>query len=186
MSAGCRLLQIRAKRLGGAAFLELAEAVVADARPAGARVIVNDRVDIARLSGADGVHVGQDDLEVTDVRRLLGPDAIVGLSTHTAEQIAMAIEQPISYLAIGPVFGTATKDTGYEPVGLDMVRRAVQQAGARGIPVVGIGGITRERAREVWAAGAASVAVITDLIAGDPAEAAGAWRRLAGEFDRDA
>ena len=131
-------------------------------------MIVNDRADIARLSGAAGVHVGQDDLTPAQVRAVVGPGAIVGLSTHTADQLDRAVREPIDYLAIGPVFGTDTKATGYDPIGIEAVRRA--SAAARGVPLVAIGGITRERARSVLDAGANSVAVITDLLKGrDPA-----------------
>lgn len=170
LAGGARLLQLRAKPLASGPLLELAAAVVARARAAGAAVIVNDRADLARLARADGVHVGQDDLPPAAVRGLLGADAVVGRSTHTPEQIARALDEPISYLAIGPVFDTATKVTGCAPVGLEGVARAAAAAHPRGIPVVAIGGITLDRAGEVLDAGAASVAVISDLIeGGDPA-----------------
>jgi thiamine-phosphate pyrophosphorylase len=132
---------------------------------------VNDRADIAALAGADGVHVGQDDLPPRHVRRVVGDRAIVGLSTHTLEQVDAALDAPISYLAIGPVFGTATKTTGYEPIGLERVGSAAQRARARGLPLVAIGGITLARAAFVVEAGAASVAVIGDLLAGGDPEA---------------
>ncbi len=169
LSGGARLLQLRAKDLGGAAFLALATAIVGDARESGGQVIINDRADIAALSGAAGVHVGQDDLSVDDVRRIVGAEAIVGLSTHTHAQVEDAIGLAISYVAIGPVFGTVTKATGYDAVGLQMVRNAHALASARGIPVVAIGGITLERVKSVWDAGAASAAVISDLLVDDPA-----------------
>jgi thiamine-phosphate pyrophosphorylase len=121
-------------------------------------------LDLARLSGAAGVHVGQDDLPPRAARQLLGAAAIVGYSTHTVVQIDAAASEPLTYLAIGPVFGTATKDTGYGAVGLDMVREAVKRS--REKPVVAIGGITLERAPAVIAAGASAVAVIGDLMAG--------------------
>ncbi|MGE0444894.1 MAG: thiamine phosphate synthase, partial [Vicinamibacterales bacterium] len=154
-------------------LLELVTAVLALARPAGATIIVNDRIDVARLAGADGVHVGQDDLPPAEARALLGPDAIVGFSTHTPEQIEAAVREPISYLAIGPVFGTATKATGYDAVGLERVRFAVEKArrlppSGGSLPVVAIGGITLENAPAVVAAGASQVAVIADLLVGDP------------------
>jgi thiamine-phosphate pyrophosphorylase len=167
LSGGARLLQLRAKALDGGPFLDLASSIVEAAHRAGAQVIINDRADIAVLSGADGVHVGQDDLSPADVRRIAG-DTIVGLSTHTPDQIAHALTAPISYLAIGPVFSTATKATGYEGIGLDAVRDASRRAGAAGLPVVAIGGITLDTAAAVIAAGARSVAIITDLLAGDP------------------
>ena len=142
----------------------------------GALLVVNDRADIARLSGADGVHVGQDDLDPAAVRAIVGRDLMVGISTHTPEQVAAALTAPVSYVAIGPVFQTSTKATGYDPIGLGRVRAAAGAARARGVPLVAIGGITLENAAAVLDAGAASVAVITDLLAtGDPAARVGQW-----------
>jgi thiamine-phosphate pyrophosphorylase len=173
LQGGARLLQIRAKHAGSGSLLDMCEQVVADARASGAVVIVNDRADVAALAGADGVHLGQDDLPVADVRRTFPGVRLVGLSTHAPSQVAAAVAQAASYIAVGPVFGTATKDTGYRAVGLDLVRQARQTVvdadpdGPR--PVVAIGGITLERAPRVIAAGAASVAVISDLLStGDP------------------
>lgn len=173
---GARLVQIRAKALASGPFLELCDAVVRLGRACGADVIVNDRVDLARLSGAAGVHVGQEDLPVAAARAILGPGAIVGSSTHSVGQIEEALATPLTYVAVGPVFGTRTKDTGYDAVGLDLVRAAVERArlrqgpGGQPVPVVAIGGITLETAPAVLAAGAASVAVISDLLTGgDPA-----------------
>src|ERR1700704_2461563 len=127
INGGARFLQIRAKSLSAAAFLELASRICAIAHPAGAVVVVNDRVDIARLAGADGVHVGQDDLAPAAARTLIGPAAIVGLSTHTEPQIDAAVSQPVTYIAVGPIFGTSTKATGYNAVGLDRVRYAAEK-----------------------------------------------------------
>jgi thiamine-phosphate pyrophosphorylase len=173
LDAGARLLQIRAKALGAAALLEVCEQVARDAAAYGATLIVNDRADIARLVPGAGVHVGQDDLPPALVRPVVGDDAIVGFSTHTREQIDRAVIEPIDYLAVGPVFGTRTKDTGYEAIGLDLVRyaadaaaRAAARRGDRPLPVVAIGGITLETATLVLAAGAQSVAVISDLLVG--------------------
>jgi thiamine-phosphate pyrophosphorylase len=165
LAGGASFLQLRDKTPSTAGRLRLAEAVVSRAHAAGARVIVNDRADIARLSGADGVHVGQDDLTVEEARQIVGPDAIVGLSTHDEAQIEAAARTSATYIAVGPIYGTATKDTGYSARGLDLVRRAARD----GRPVVAIGGITLERAPEVLAAGASSVAVISDLLRDDPA-----------------
>lgn len=166
LDGGARLLQLRAKALDADALLALADAIVARAAGYGASVLVNDRVDVARLSGAAGAHVGQDDLTPASARAVLGADAIIGLSTHTPEQLRDAETAPITYVAVGPVFGTATKETGYSAVGLELVALA---AGATHRPVVAIGGITLERAPAVVAAGASMVAVIGDLLAGgDP------------------
>ena len=164
LDGGARFLQVRAKRVPSRAFLEWCDTVVAAAAPYGATVVVNDRPDIARMAGASGVHVGQDDLPASAARALLGASAVVGLSTHTREQIAAARAQPLTYLAIGPVFGSRTKDTGYDAVGLELVQFARATAG-EAVPVVAIGGITLDRAPHVLAAGAASVAVIGDLFA---------------------
>jgi len=169
LNGGARFLQLRAKGLAGADFLDTAAAIVELARPLDAIVIVNDRADIARLAGAAGVHVGQDDLSPRAVRRVIGAGAIVGLSTHSVEQLERAMEEPVSYVAVGPVFGTATKSTGYGAIGLERVADAARRASARDLPLVAIGGITLDRAASVIAAGATSVAVIGDLLAtGDP------------------
>jgi len=168
LQAGARLLQVRAKRATGGELFHLTSSVLTLAA-GGATVIVNDRADVARLAGAAGVHVGQDDLAVADVRRILDAGSLVGLSTHTAEQVDAALEQAVSYIAVGPVFGTRTKETGYGPVGLALVEEAAARASRRGVPVVAIGGITLGRAPDVLAAGASSVCVISDLLDGDPA-----------------
>lgn len=166
LAGGARLIQLRDKSPSSAARLELADAVAARVRSARGRLIVNDRPDIAVMCGADGVHVGQDDLGVADARAIVGGDRIVGVSTHDAAQIAAAARTDATYIAVGPVFTTATKDTGYSARGLDLVRMAARH----GRPVVAIGGITLDRAAEVLAAGAASVAVISDLVSGPPAD----------------
>ncbi len=169
IDGGATFLQLRAKARSSAWLLEAADQLVAMAPQHGARIIVNDRADVARLAGASGVHVGQDDLAPDAARRIVGADRIVGLSTHSLAQIDHAVMQPIDYLAIGPVFGTASKNTGYDAVGLRLVEEAAKRARSRGLPVVAIGGITLERAADVIAAGADAVAVISDLLAtGDP------------------
>ena len=147
------------------------------AEPYHTSIIVNDRVDLALMSGAAGVHVGQDDLTPSAARRLLGPGAVVGYSTHTPAQIEAASLDPVTYIAIGPVFGTQTKATEYEPVGLDLVAAAARLS--RGLPVVAIGGITLQTAPAVIAAGASGVAVIGDLfVGGDPRERVAAYCRI--------
>ena len=164
LHGGARVVQLRVKSGSSARFLDLATEIVDAARTFGAAVIVNDRADIARMARAAGVHVGQDDLPPPAVREVLA-DGVIGLSTHDAEQVDEALTTVADYVAVGPVFGTATKETGYTARGLDLVRRAA----GRGKPVVAIGGITLDRAPEVIGAGAGSVAVITDLLhGGDP------------------
>lgn len=172
LDGGARFIQVRAKQMPSGALLDLCEGVVQAAAPYKASVIVNDRADIAAMSRAAGVHVGQDDLDpaaaLALLGALLGPGAIVGYSTHTVAQVEAAVHEPLSYIAVGPVFGTRSKDTGYEAVGLEMVTAAARTAA--GVPIVAIGGITLATAPLVIEAGASSVAVIGDLLAGnDPA-----------------
>ena len=178
LDGGARCLQVRAKHLPSGSLLELSRAVVEAARPFAAAVIVNDRADVARLAGAAGVHVGQDDLTPSEARAVVGADAIVGYSTHTLDQFARALSEPASYLAIGPVFGTSTKETGYTAVGLALVEAAARLA--PDCPIVAIGGVTLENAASAWSAGAHSVAVIGDLLAGDdPRARVASYNRLA-------
>jgi thiamine-phosphate pyrophosphorylase len=168
LSAGAKLLQLRCKAWGSGAFLELASRVVEEAGRAGAAVIVNDRADVAALSQAHGLHLGQEDLAPADARTVIGAGPVLGLSTHTEQQWIAAAAEPISYLAIGPVFDTGTKETGYEAIGLETVSRASAAAARAGLPTVAIGGITGGNAVSVIDAGAASVAIISDLLRGDP------------------
>lgn len=165
LAGGARFIQLRDKNPSSRERLSLADAAVARVRRTGARLIVNDRPDIALMSGADGVHVGQEDLSVADARAVVGGSAIVGISTHDDEQIAAAARSDATYIAVGPIYGTTTKDTGYSARGLELLGVAART----GRPVVAIGGITLERAAEAIAAGAASVAVISDLLRDDPA-----------------
>jgi thiamine-phosphate pyrophosphorylase len=159
LAAGARLLQFRHKGHFSRAVFEQAEQVGALCRQAGAQFIIDDRADIALLLEA-GLHVGQDDLPPADARRLLGPDRVLGFSTHNLAQFTAALAEPADYLAFGPVFLTATKENPDPVVGLDQLRRMRRLADR---PLVAIGGITRYNALEVLAAGADSVAVIADL-----------------------
>lgn len=169
LHGGARFLQIRAKQLASGPFLELCDEIVGLGRAAGALIVVNDRADLARLSGAGGLHVGQDDLPPRAARSLVGEASVIGLSTHSVAQAEAALAEPADYTAVGPVFGTSTKDTGYSAVGLELVRAVAAMPGAR--PVVAIGGVTVANAPSVLAAGGASVAVIGDLLRGDSPEA---------------
>ena len=160
LDGGARLLQVRQKGPGTGTFVSIVRDIVTLGTPRDSYVLANDRSDVAALAGAGGVHVGQDDLPVSDVRRILGPERMIGLSTHTREQVDEALATSATYVAVGPVFRTSTKDTGYEPRGLDLVRYAA----GRGKPVVAIGGITLTTAPEALAAGASAVAIISDLL----------------------
>jgi thiamine-phosphate pyrophosphorylase len=180
LQAGVRLMQLRAKPLSFGPMLELATDLVRQGRAAGAAVVVNDRADVAKLAGAAGVHVGQDDLSAADVRAMLGPAAIVGVSAHSPDEVAAACRPEVSYVAIGPVFATGSKRSPEPAVGLSGVREAARIARRAGHPLVAIGGITIDRAPEVLAAGAASVAVIAGLLAGETAATARAWLEAVG------
>lgn len=164
VAGGAGLLQVRQKgtKGGSGAVVDVVRSVMGVAGPVG-RVIVNDRADLAAMARAAGVHVGQQDLPADVVRRIVGDQAVIGLSTHSPEQVDDAIPGPADYVAVGPVFTTATKDTGYQPRGLGLVAYAAE----KGKPVVAIGGITLSNARGALNAGAASVAIISDLLA-DP------------------
>lgn len=163
-AGGCTLLQYRNKSGSARIMLEQARELRRLAR-AGApapqlRLIMNDRADLCLAADFDGVHVGQDDLSVESVRKIIGPDRWLGVSTHNPKQLREADLTSADYLAIGPVFTTSSKEKPDPVVGLDGVRRA--RALTRK-PLVAIGGITRENAASVIEAGADSVAVISDL-----------------------
>ena len=163
VGAGVRIIQIRDKRASGKELFEVVVAALEITRPAGVRLIVNDRVDIALAAGADGAHVGQDDLPGESAREILGPSAIIGVSTHSMPQAVAAASLPVDYVAYGPIFATSTKEDPDPVVGVDGLR-AVRSVVA--LPLVAIGGVTLERAPSVFAAGADSVAVVRDLWCG--------------------
>jgi len=178
LEGGARLLQLRASDATSGEFLALCDEIVAAAAAVGASVIVNDRADIALLAGAAGVHLGQSDLPPEAVRKHLPTGALIGLSSHTRQQVADSIEAPIDYVAVGPVYPTSTKDTGYAPVGLELVSYAARLHPRR--PIVAIGGITAERATAVIQAGAATVAVVSDLLSDDPTRAVADYLSVLG------
>ena len=157
---GARLVQVRNKTGGAGEFLNHVETILRHAPP-GARVLVNDRVDIALLGHAHGVHLGQDDLPAAQARAILGAEALIGVSTHNLEQALVADGLDTDYIAAGPVFATRSKENPDPVLGLEGLRRICHAVGK---PVVAIGGITLERSADVYAAGAASIAAIGDLL----------------------
>jgi thiamine-phosphate pyrophosphorylase len=164
LDAGVRILQIRCKGFVSREMLETVESISGMCRSAGALFVVNDRADVARLTGA-ALHVGQDDLPLTAARNVMGPDLAIGFSTHNEAQLRAAATEPVDYLALGPIFGTATKENPDPVVGLNELRRLRPLTDR---PLVAIGGITRANVRAVFDAGADSIAVIGDLFPEGP------------------
>ena len=169
LNGGVRLIQLRVKKADPKEFYQWAVESRRWTRSKGCLFVVNDRVDIALAADADGVHLGQEDLSLAAARRLMG-EKIIGVSTHDPEQALEAERGGADYIGFGPIFGTSTKDTGYAPRGLEMlktIRRTVR------IPIVAIGGIHESNVARVWEAGADAVAMIGDLMgAEDVAEKA--------------
>ena len=155
---GASLIQLREKQMPALEFYEQARA----AQQAGVRLIINDRVDIALAVEAAGVHLGQNDLSPEAARKLLGPRAVIGYSTHNIDEAISATKLPIDYLAVGPIFSTTTKTDTAPVLGLDGLRAVRSAIGE--FPLVAIGGITLTNAREVIDAGADSVAIISALL----------------------
>lgn len=160
LDAGCRFLQYRRKSGTDDDALRDLDELLALCRTHGCKVIVDDRVDLVLLSGADGVHLGQNDLPPTEARQLLGPGKIIGFSTHNLEQFEEALDTPVDYLALGPVYPTATKQNP-SPVVHAEVQTVILASSP--LPVVAIGGITPSNAGELWYRGFASLAVIGAL-----------------------
>jgi thiamine-phosphate pyrophosphorylase len=158
---GAPLIQLREKTDPPAKFYAEAKMALDIARERGVKIIINDRVDIALALRADGVHLGQEDLPPEAARRILGSAALIGFSTHNLEQAKRAASMPIDYVAIGPIFPTATKKSENPSVGLEGLRILRQTLGP--IPIVAIGGITAQNIESVIEAGAHAAAVISDI-----------------------
>ncbi|MCI9003023.1 MAG: thiamine phosphate synthase [Oscillibacter sp.] len=165
---GAAIVQLREKRLGDADFLAEAKRFVSLCRRLGAVSIINDRADIALTSGADGVHVGQSDLEAERARALLGPDKIVGVSAHSPEEARQARKAGANYLGCGAAFATGTKSDA-KPLSKETIRTVTAAAG---VPVVAIGGVNRENILELRGLGLAGVAVVSGIFAQGDVEAA--------------
>ena len=162
IDGGATFIQLREKYASPQEFFDDAKNAVEIARRNDVKIIINDRVDIALVLKADGVHLGQDDLPPVKAREILGETAIIGFSTHNLEQAVEAVQMPIDYLAIGPVFTTTTKENPDEVVGIEGVKRVRKAIGD--FPLIAIGGITIENCREVFDSGADSIAVIKSIL----------------------
>ena len=170
IAGGATMLQLRDKRSADRDVLAAATAIADLCRTARVPFIVNDRVDIAWASGAAGVHLGHDDLPPAVARRLLGADAIIGMSAGNLDELAAALPARPDYLGVGPMYATRTKSDAGAPVGPAMIRTLREAAPA--IPLVGIGGITAENAAAVLAAGADGIAVVSAVVAAKDVESA--------------
>jgi thiamine-phosphate pyrophosphorylase len=175
LAAGAEWLQLRHKGAYTRADYALAVELGRLVHQAGAQYIINDRVDIALMAGADGVHVGQDDLPPAEVRKIAGDRLFIGYSTHNEAQLRAGDREPVDYLALGPLFATVSKRNPDPVVGVDELTR-VRALSSK--PLVAIGGITRNNAAEAFEAGADSVAIISDFLAGDWRQAIAQWTAL--------
>ena len=174
-AGGAEIIQLREKGLPDRELLARAREMRRWTRSAGVLFIVNDRPDIARLADADGVHIGQDDLPLADARRIAGPDLMVGVSTHTLDQVRSAVLQGADYLGVGPVFPSRTKAFEQFP-GLDFVRAAARETS---LPMFALGGIASDNVGQVVSAGAARIAVASAVVgAADPRGAAQELRAI--------
>jgi thiamine-phosphate diphosphorylase len=160
LKGGAGIVQLRAKNLAVRDFVDLALDVRRQTAAAGCRFIVNDRLDIALVSDADGVHLGQEDLPLITARILMGKK-LIGVSTHDAAQARDAERDGADYIGFGPIFGTATKETGYSARGIEMLRE-IRRAVA--LPIVAIGGIEESNVESIWQTGADSAAMISELM----------------------
>ncbi|KAB1440277.1 thiamine phosphate synthase [Pseudodesulfovibrio senegalensis] len=175
VQGGVTMVQLREKHADTREFVELAQALLRVVRPVGVPLLINDRIDVAMAVGADGVHVGQRDMPYADARRMLGSEAIIGLSVESLEQAREAEQWDVDYFGVSPVFATGTKtDTG-DPWGLEGLR-CLRRASTK--PLVGIGGLGPSNAEDVLRAGADGIAVVSAICgACDPVAAAAELRR---------
>jgi thiamine-phosphate pyrophosphorylase len=171
---GAQIIQLREKDLDDRTLLARARDVREVTRTSGVLFIVNDRPDIARLADADGVHLGQDDLPIREARRILGPSALIGVSTHNLDQVRRAILEGADYIGVGPTFTSQTKDFA-DCAGLDFIHHAVAETS---LPAFAIGGIDLDNVAQVRAAGARRIAVSHAICtAEDPRAVAGQLRQ---------
>jgi thiamine-phosphate pyrophosphorylase len=176
INGGATLIQIREKNLSSGEFFADAAAAVKIAREAGVRILINDRTDIALMSGADGVHLGQDDLPAVAARKLLGADAVIGVSTHSIQQVRDAlVDGNADYIAFGPIFSTSTKIDPEPLVGLKDLAQVRKLVGE--IPLVAIGGINRANLASVLRSRADSAAMISEFYCG-PVDISSQFRSL--------
>jgi thiamine-phosphate pyrophosphorylase len=175
IAGGIKIIQYREKRphKSFGEMLEECRALRTMTRESGVLFIINDYPDIAQLVDADGVHVGQDDFPVPEVRKLIGPNKLIGLSTHGPDQAAAAMEAGADYIGVGPIYSTQTKDDVCAPVGLGYLDHVVQHTS---LPFVAIGGIKEHNIGEVLTHGATTICLVTEIVGAD--DIAATARRL--------
>jgi len=180
VKGGCTIVQLREKHLKTAAFIARARILKEVLSPYHVPLIINDRVDVALAAEADGVHLGQSDMSPLDARKLLGEKAIIGLSIEHLDEIALANTMPVDYVALSPLFATATKTDTVSPLGLDGGRTGVERSVK---PVIAIGGINHQTVAAAMATGLKGVAVVSDIMASpDPEQAARELKQKIGKF----
>jgi thiamine-phosphate pyrophosphorylase len=175
LAGGVKWVQFRHKGTYTRADYDLAVALGRLVREAGAKYVINDRVDIALMADADGVHVGQDDLPPREVRKIAGDRLFIGYSTHNETQFVAADREPVDYLALGPIFATVSKQNPDPVVGVEELARLRRLTSK---PLVAIGGITRMNVGEAFSAGADSVSVIADWLSGEWRQSLAEWTAL--------
>ena len=168
LAGGCRIIQLRGKDVSASEFLQAASGISHECSGCGALFIVNDRADIALASGAGGLHLGQDDMPLSDARKILGKEKVIGISTHNIEEAILARKGGADYIGFGPIFKTETKKDAQSPKGLEAliaIRKNVP------LPIVAIGGLKKQNIEEVFKAGADAVAMISELSLSDDVSA---------------
>ncbi|MCQ2330738.1 MAG: thiamine phosphate synthase [Paludibacteraceae bacterium] len=181
VKGGCTMVQLREKQLPTGAFIARARILKKVLQPYHVPLIINDRVDVVLAAHADGVHLGQSDMSPIDARQLLGPDAIIGLSIEHIDQVASANTMPVDYVAVSPIFATATKSDISTPLGLNggstVVERSVK-------PVIGIGGINHNTVAQAMQCGLKGVAVVSDIMAAaNPEQSARELREIISRYE---
>jgi len=161
IQGGARIVQLREKEISKREFLDLARAFRERTHAAGMTLIINDHIDICRAAHADGVHLGQDDFPAREARELLGPLAIIGVSTHSVEQALQAKEEGADYINVGPIFATQTKEHSGPPVGIELFRQVRKLVD---IPITVMGGINLNNVNQLLDAGAERIAVVSAVV----------------------
>ena len=161
LNGGCRLVQYREKEKSAQEIITEAQAVMELCKQANATCIINNRVDVALAVDAHGVHLGQDDMPVTDAREILGKDKLIGVTVHNVEEALLAVEQGADHISVSPIFHTDTKKDAGKPAGIKLIKEIKPKVK---VPIVAIGGIKQSNMLEVLSAGADAVAIISGIL----------------------